>query len=485
MFLRLREFARKFFGRQVTVSPKSSSIITVEEQILEEEVLVKASRDMVTTRAQDHGLGEAVVEEKLDGVKNGKKRRSDHAELSDEREATSTTKRRRLNQDEEVESGIEKSSQLQNSGDDLGSQGSDALLQLSEQSTVTSQSTLVDTTTPLGDHISKTPPPSLPNGGKLSVTIQPLEDSVEDKRTAIITQNGDSEAITRSNMGKKRSKADDVARTLSNGQRRVTASVIQSNTHSNDSRPEMKKATHKRFGSEEGLPLLALPSNNAVGDQNVKGNGTNQVQIHSEVESEDDSPEVVTASAGLREARTAVAEAARAAETQSLARKDKRRARDAHLKEQAATSKKERRSHVNHPSKLDDATSAPYDSTAPKPNPATAGSKKTFKRTDPLPDRLPADVLAAEPIAHPPTPPRIVTIVNPRKRRFCDADPKPPKDLKRGSVTVRILEENNSTLPPRSSKLSKSLKESWLAGQRGRHDVASRRLKMGGGFVRK
>ena len=315
MLFRLLEFVRTLLGRQVTASTDSAAILTVEEQSSENELAVKASRDMVITRAQDHGLGNAVVEEKLDGMKNSKRKRSDRVELSNEREAASSTKRRRSSQDNEVESGIEKSSSLQNSGDDFGSQGSDALLQLSEQSTVTSQSTLVDTTTPLGGHISNTLPPSLLNGGKLSVTIQPPEDSVEDTRTAAVTQNGDSEAITRSNMGKKRRKGDDVAHTLSNGHRRVTTSVIESNTHGKESRPEMKKATHKRFGSEEASPPPALRSNNPAHDQNVKDDGTNKVQLHNEDESEDETPEEVTASAGLKEARTAVAEAARAVET--------------------------------------------------------------------------------------------------------------------------------------------------------------------------
>ncbi|MCJ1386947.1 hypothetical protein MMC17_010076 [Xylographa soralifera] len=440
---------------------------------------------MVTTRAQDHGLGEPTVEEKVDWVKNGKKRKSGGVELNNKRDPASATKRRRLSQNQGVGRGIKSRSPLRNLGDDMGSQSSEAPVQLSERSTVTSQSTLIDTTTLLNDHVSKTPPSSLPIGGELKVTLQPLEDSAADTRKAAVTQNGNSETISRRNMEEKRRKGDDVAHTLSNGHVLSATSVVRSTTYGKDSGPQMKKAIHKRFGSEEAPILPDLPSNNAIQDQNMNGNSTNKVQLDSEDESEDDSPEVVTVSAGLTQARTAAAEAARAVEKQSLARKDKRRARDTHLKEQAATSKKERRSHGKHPFQIDDTTSTLHDSTAARPNSFTVGSEKPFKRTDPLPDLLPAYILATEPVAHLPTPPCIVTTVNPRKRRFLNADPKPPKDLKRGSVTVRILEKNRSTLPPRSSKLSKSLKESWLAGQRGRNDVASRRLKVGGSFVRK
>ncbi|MCJ1389181.1 hypothetical protein MMC18_002036 [Xylographa bjoerkii] len=485
MFSRLREFARSFFGRQVTVPIEPSSKIAEAKQSLQEELAVEAQQDMVTTRAQDHGLGEAVVKETVDGVKNGTKRKSNSAEINNGSEARSAAKRRRASHEKEADRGIEKLSPPRNMGDNLGSQSSEAPLQLSERSTVTSQSTLTDTTTFPNDHVSNALPPSPRNGDEPRVAVQPLKDDIDDTRIAATTQNGERETTTRSNMGKKRRKGDDVAHTLSNGNSLAAKSVIHSSTHGKDSRPEMKKATHKRFGSEEPQAPLDLPSNDAIQDYILNGDSPKKVEIESQDESEDDSPEVVTVSAGLTQARTAAAEAARAAETQSLARKEKRRARDAHLKEQAATSKRGRRSRGERPSGLDDATSNLDASTAAKSKPSTAGGKSTSKRTDAIPDFLPADVLAAEPVIHPPTPPRFVTIVNPRKRKFLDADPKPPKDLKRGSVTVRILEENKSTLPPRSSKLSKSLKESWLAGQRGRNDVASRRLKMGGGFVRK
>ena len=315
MFTRLREFARNFFRRQTTVYTDLFPIITVVEQTSNHKLVVKASQEMVKTRAQDHGLGGTVVGEKVDGLKNGKKRKSGSVELSKEREATSTTMRRRLNYDKEVESGIEKPSPLWNSGDDLGSQSSNAFLQPSEQSTVRSQSPLFDSKTALNNHVPKTPSPSQPSVDEPSVTTQPLKDSVEGTHLAVMTHNMNTETITRSNIGKKRRKGDNAAHTLTDGHARTARSVMQIKTHGKDSKPELKRATHKRFGNEDALVPLDLPSNNAIQDQTLDDSGTNKVQLDDEDESEDDSPEVVTVSAGLKQARAAAAEAAKAGET--------------------------------------------------------------------------------------------------------------------------------------------------------------------------
>lgn len=63
----------------------------------------------------------------------------------------------------------------------------------------------------------------------------------------------------------------------------------------------------------------------------------------------------------------------------------------------------------------------------------------------------------------------------------------PPKDLKQGVKTVRILESHRVLLPPRSAMCGKTLRESWIFGRRSlcrdRNGVVPRR-KMGNGFVR-
>lgn len=64
----------------------------------------------------------------------------------------------------------------------------------------------------------------------------------------------------------------------------------------------------------------------------------------------------------------------------------------------------------------------------------------------------------------------------------------PPKDLKEGTKTVRILETNRVLLPPRSALCGKTLRESWIFGRRsggqGRNGIVPRR-KTGNGFIRR
>lgn len=63
----------------------------------------------------------------------------------------------------------------------------------------------------------------------------------------------------------------------------------------------------------------------------------------------------------------------------------------------------------------------------------------------------------------------------------------PPKDLKQGAKTVRILESNRVLLPPRPGLCGKGVRESWIFGRRSggrdRNGVVPRR-KMGNGFLR-
>ena len=116
--------------------------------------------------------------------------------------------------------------------------------------------------------------------------------------------------------------------------------------------------------------------------------------------------------------------------------------------------------------------------------PATT-SKLSGKRSLPL--LLPDEVLAAQPVI----PASRRPFSNSKgairqKRKFIDLESKPPKDFKRGDVTIRVLQDKRSVLPPKSSKLSKSLRESWLAGRRGfKGEIGVPRRKLSGGFVRR
>lgn len=103
-----------------------------------------------------------------------------------------------------------------------------------------------------------------------------------------------------------------------------------------------------------------------------------------------------------------------------------------------------------------------------------------------LPALLPKELLEEEPIVRPPTPP--VNISSNRlskgsKLKLLHKNSEPPKDIHRGMLSIRVLETNRSLLPPKVSKNSKIIRESWLAGRRGSSFVP--RKKLGGGFVRK
>ena len=83
-----------------------------------------------------------------------------------------------------------------------------------------------------------------------------------------------------------------------------------------------------------------------------------------------------------------------------------------------------------------------------------------------LPMLLPQEILEAEPIPQAPVKPSSNNkLAISQKRKFHNLEPKPPKDLKRDNAIVRVLPDTWSALPPKSSKASKLLKESWLIGR--------------------
>ncbi|KAI9830105.1 MAG: hypothetical protein M1826_005099 [Phylliscum demangeonii] len=98
-----------------------------------------------------------------------------------------------------------------------------------------------------------------------------------------------------------------------------------------------------------------------------------------------------------------------------------------------------------------------------------------------IPDLLPDDILAAEPYV-PPSP----ALALPKRHIRFPSEAKPPKDLVRGGVRVRVLRETNPALPPKPNKDTTSVRESWLRGRVGRKGVPvfERRKMGGGGFAR-
>ena len=263
------------------------------------------------------------------------------------------------------------------------------------------------------------------------------------------------------------------------------------------------KAAHKRFASEEPKPPpVRRPKTQEHSKPHDEDGDTNVVVA----DSDDDAPETLTAPAGLEQFRATAVEAARAVEKydgfnvlyfttykltifrQEATIKEKRKARDSRLKEQAKSASKRRKIH-RETLPESDPENASKGSTGSVSNQPKASTYSRMTGRSALPALLPDEILAIDPAARRPPPlkepeARLVSVS--KKRKFVDADPKPPKDVQRGPVRVRVLEPQRQLLPPRASKTSKALKEAWLVGRRGAGGaVVVQRRKLGGGFVRK
>jgi U3 small nucleolar RNA-associated protein 16 len=110
-----------------------------------------------------------------------------------------------------------------------------------------------------------------------------------------------------------------------------------------------------------------------------------------------------------------------------------------------------------------------------------------------LPALLPDEILNAEPVARLPTPVSENDKSKPRisqKRKFLDEEQKPPKDVRRGGTTIRVLDGSSGTknaLAPTVSKAGKHVRENWMSGNRSGMNTTGLRRTTGGskGFVRK
>ncbi|KAI4144609.1 MAG: hypothetical protein L6R39_004104 [Caloplaca ligustica] len=249
-----------------------------------------------------------------------------------------------------------------------------------------------------------------------------------------------------------------------------------------DSKPEISfsESRHKRFGSEE--------ANDALLESALKKPMLGSVEDLEAASSEDEAPEVVTQSTGLEKARSAVAEATRAAEAQRAAEKEKRRKRDTLLKIQAEATKKETGKATGQHKRPRTPTDDDMVDTTASP-PADAPQDIKWPTKDALPELLPDDILAAEPMLRLPTPsPELIVAKAPvnKKQRFLDGSSKPLKDLRKGNVRIRVLEERRGILPPKVSESSQLIRESWLAGRPGaKGKVVMERRKIRGGFIRR
>ncbi|KAL8732703.1 MAG: hypothetical protein Q9181_003871 [Wetmoreana brouardii] len=249
---------------------------------------------------------------------------------------------------------------------------------------------------------------------------------------------------------------------------------------------EPSTSTHKRF-ERDGIETVPLPTQADQPPPEVLDAPRSSEDVGT-TPSDDEAPEVVTQSRGLENARSAAAEAANAAKAQRAAEKQKRRQRDRVLKVQAKPTKKQ-------PKELDTIDVRPDmtldDDDVPEqipPPPLDSPDQMDWSAKGILPELLPEEILTAEPMPRLPTPiPQLgmVKVTANRKRRFLEQTTKPPKDIRKGNVRIRVLEDTKPVLPPKVSKSSQMIRESWLAGRLGyKGKVMMERRKVGGGFVR-
>ncbi|KAJ5081943.1 hypothetical protein NUU61_010207 [Penicillium alfredii] len=235
------------------------------------------------------------------------------------------------------------------------------------------------------------------------------------------------------------------------------------------------KSNHFRFDSEE--PMLP---------EETHPEEISQTPNHAEDEDDDDSddaPEAIDNSAQLLKMKEQAKKQERAQQREEEVKKEKRRKMDERRKLQAKSSMKHKETAVP-----DDLLS---ESTA-----TLQGSTTQDVRRRALPALLPDEILNAEPIARPPTPPvedAVIKAKKSNKLRFLDKTDKVPKDVQVGDVSIRVLDTPSSkkktktTLPPKASKAGRNAKDSWLKRDRSTAQVNGLRRTTGGpsGFVRR
>ncbi|KAL6716920.1 hypothetical protein ACLMJK_004832 [Lecanora helva] len=246
-------------------------------------------------------------------------------------------------------------------------------------------------------------------------------------------------------------------------------SALKDNT--NTTPPPYTKATHKRFSSQEPETLRppSEPQPQQPPDETLPDPAS--APTDDAISSDNEAPETVTATTGQTQARAKTLNEAKAAAKLKEARKLRHKTRDARLK---ARAEKVKRSQIDESRRSEKKTRAKkgarVDDAATETPTGNDGS---------IPLHLPEHLLIDDPApalslsTHNPFP-------NPQKRKFHDLNPKPPKDITKHGVKIRVLEERNSVLPPKASVQGRAVREAWLMG---RGAVERRRWDGGGGWV--
>ncbi|KAI9701391.1 MAG: hypothetical protein M1820_006482 [Bogoriella megaspora] len=233
---------------------------------------------------------------------------------------------------------------------------------------------------------------------------------------------------------------------------------------------------HIRFGDDE-LPAVDLP-------ESPEAPSPSQIREDpSDNSDSDDAPEAVTQSSARNRVKAAQQGASKAVESRKAADKEKRKTQAERLQEQAKSSQrglKRKRALAEAQSKENERSDESLDTTS------TETKHRTSKKIE-IPDLLPDEILAAERPSLSPTPDvddkRGASHQPPQRtsgylEKSLAKKAKPLKDLKRGSLNVRVLDEKNKLLAPRVNVHSRNLLEGMRNGN-GRKDLEKRAVKRG------
>ncbi|KAF3393835.1 CTD kinase subunit gamma [Penicillium rolfsii] len=233
---------------------------------------------------------------------------------------------------------------------------------------------------------------------------------------------------------------------------------------------------HFRFGSEDPEPIVPEPQLESKLEQDEDEDEEN--------DSDDEAPETIDNSAQLMKIKEQARKQEKAKQQEEQLKREKRRKLDETRKLQAKSKPKE--------------ITAPSEDIHSESTTTVQGDNTEDARRRALPALLPDDILNAEPVARPPTPPLedkfgFAIPKKSNKLRFLEKTEKPPKDVQVGDVTIRVLDapstrqSSKAALPPKASKHGRGLKEGWLKQQKSTAHVNGLRRTAGSssGFKRR
>ncbi|KAK2819978.1 hypothetical protein FQN49_007842 [Arthroderma sp. PD_2] len=267
----------------------------------------------------------------------------------------------------------------------------------------------------------------------------------------------------------------------------------------------MPKASYIRFGSEEPTATNGTQqeADDIIEDAELK-NGP-QLQTNGEADEDDDSsddeaPEAFSNAAQLSQIRDEERKKEETKHMHEQSRREKRREHEKRLQLQAASkAANQKAADIRQEAKARKAkakASKHDEQRSESSMTLSAGTRDSkLSLSAPLPALLPDEILNAEPSTRPLITAfeveRLKKTGNPRHIRLTDANDKPPRELKVGSTAIRVLGDSgsgfNAALPPKSSNVSKRVRENWVGGKRKRGATGALRHTTGGpsSFVRK